>query len=485
MAYYYYVKAGGTATGTGGRYSSPKTGNWASAFSSSNQYYGSIKDAAIRTFDNLDIVCLSNSHSEDIGIALYGDETYGSLYQDIALVSVSDSSVNTLSSGAVIELGNPANYRSFYFSYFYGVSFSYNDLAESGNDRFGACPSSTASPGSSLYDFHMVEFNSCVFEHTVESDPPRPFRPILFANRNIRFKGCYISVYTYSPYIQEGMLSNNVYPITIELIDTIIETAQTSDYGTSLLTNDNSDLKYAIVDGCSFTSYSPLAENHTVYADKCSFYLANAGYSGTQRLLGTALKPSYVSDSGNTAVSSGDSYSLVSMCGQIGIYSTTSVYVNASFDGTEKYAFRVKMPNTTTFNGYTLSNASRFPISSLMLSLVSPKKISVRTAVNNSGSALKKYLVWLEAIYKDTSSSFRMVSSRPTISVGFTNSDTHAIDTYTTWTGLTSPTKQVFGVNLPASSVTSTQSVLVYLCVEGLYENSDLEFYADPELIVE
>jgi len=38
---YYYVKVGGTATGTV-NYSTPKTGSWSTAFTNTNQYYNDL-----------------------------------------------------------------------------------------------------------------------------------------------------------------------------------------------------------------------------------------------------------------------------------------------------------------------------------------------------------------------------------------------------------------------------------------------------------
>ncbi len=46
---FYYVKSGGTATGDGGRYTTQKTGSWASAFTAITEYYGSIEAVVAAT----------------------------------------------------------------------------------------------------------------------------------------------------------------------------------------------------------------------------------------------------------------------------------------------------------------------------------------------------------------------------------------------------------------------------------------------------
>jgi hypothetical protein len=61
---YAYVKSGGTATGTAGKYTTAKTGSWSTAFTDVSQYYGSFQSCL--TNANLvsgDIIYISNTHN--------------------------------------------------------------------------------------------------------------------------------------------------------------------------------------------------------------------------------------------------------------------------------------------------------------------------------------------------------------------------------------------------------------------------------------
>lgn len=96
---FFYVKSGGTATGDGGRYTTAKTGSWASAFSATSEYYGSINGAFAATTlpANGDAVFVSDAHAfVSSGVSI----TYlnyslggGDTVEPLAIVVVSDSDV--------------------------------------------------------------------------------------------------------------------------------------------------------------------------------------------------------------------------------------------------------------------------------------------------------------------------------------------------------------------------------------------------------
>jgi hypothetical protein len=111
---FYYVKSGGTATGDGGRYTTAKTGSWATAFSATSQYYGELSGVTSATTlpTSKDVVLVSNSHYST-ATPPSGSTCYASLF------SVSDSNVDTPSTGAAMRMFSVARA----FAYVYGVTF--------------------------------------------------------------------------------------------------------------------------------------------------------------------------------------------------------------------------------------------------------------------------------------------------------------------------------------------------------------------------
>jgi hypothetical protein len=97
MAYtlhYMYVKTGGTCSTTAGRYLSPKTGSWATAFASAAEYYGSMATAFAQC-GAYDVICYANTSSSSA-------VDFTNLEQCHRQISVSESSVDTPAKGYVV-----------------------------------------------------------------------------------------------------------------------------------------------------------------------------------------------------------------------------------------------------------------------------------------------------------------------------------------------------------------------------------------------
>jgi len=128
----YYVRDDGTATGDGGRYATPKTAtdNWATAFSATSEYYGSVEDAYAATTTPVvgDEIRASNVHD----FTAVSSRSYGlATASPVPVISVDDNNVGQSLRGAkesatgasndVIVNGNAL------LATFYGFDFSSDD----------------------------------------------------------------------------------------------------------------------------------------------------------------------------------------------------------------------------------------------------------------------------------------------------------------------------------------------------------------------
>lgn len=99
---FFYVKAGGTATGDGGRYASAKTGTWATAFTATSEYYATLYAATQATTPPTDgdsIYCSSASTTGTATASTYigtGGTIDGA---GIKIISVDDSNVDQYKPG--------------------------------------------------------------------------------------------------------------------------------------------------------------------------------------------------------------------------------------------------------------------------------------------------------------------------------------------------------------------------------------------------
>jgi hypothetical protein len=123
MPNYYYVKSGGTATGTAGKYSTAKTGSWSTAFSDTTQYYSNIYTALSQSAATQgDIIIVSNLHDYINSTAAF---TLDGGYS-IEINCVDNENVQLLSTGArEIYSNNLSNVSFSKVSYVYGMKFEF------------------------------------------------------------------------------------------------------------------------------------------------------------------------------------------------------------------------------------------------------------------------------------------------------------------------------------------------------------------------
>jgi len=190
---YLYVKSGGTATGTAGRYTSPKTGSWSAAFSAVSEYYGNLFTIFTATnsqgetiLQENDTILVSNVHYYlyDQNI-IWTKINLSTTVKGISIISIDDSDLTLPLYGAkekdqLIYTSYYDNY-SFYISvdYVYGVIFEvtnatglfFNDTSQGRdypysmileNCRFIALESSTFN--GYIQSYYSTTFLNCVFD---------------------------------------------------------------------------------------------------------------------------------------------------------------------------------------------------------------------------------------------------------------------------------------------------------------------------------
>ena len=140
---FYYIKAGGTATGDAGRYATAQTGSFA-ALGAAN-YYDSITDANAATtapaagdeFRISDLHAESESNSIAIGIG-------GGIDNEFNIYSVSDTAIDQYSTGAsVTTTGGSADANIDGNTNIFGLNFTLTDNLALGNTDRGVIEDST------------------------------------------------------------------------------------------------------------------------------------------------------------------------------------------------------------------------------------------------------------------------------------------------------------------------------------------------------
>ncbi len=124
---YYYVKSGGTATGTSAGYESPKTGSWSTAFTDNSQYYDNINYFLLgSTLYYDDVVFISNAHNRT-GVST---SSYSSryAYEGCKFISVSDLDITVPSVGAYESWTTGLINFAGDGLYFYGISLTVPSL---------------------------------------------------------------------------------------------------------------------------------------------------------------------------------------------------------------------------------------------------------------------------------------------------------------------------------------------------------------------
>jgi hypothetical protein len=153
---YLYVKTGGTCTTTAGRFSSPKTGSWATALSAS-QYYTSLANA--KTYGSItagDYILVSSTSS--------GTNNGMSLFEQCYIISVDDSNVNVPKKGyQIIQNTVSAGETTTFGGYFiYGLVFNVGYALDSSANFFRADYPVSVGANTIAYDVSSI-YDNCEF----------------------------------------------------------------------------------------------------------------------------------------------------------------------------------------------------------------------------------------------------------------------------------------------------------------------------------
>lgn len=101
---FYYVKSGGTAAGNLGRYTTQKTGSWATAFSSTAEYYGTMDAVMSATTPPTSGDVIVFSHVTTVSkTTLFGLGTTATLGA-LTLISVDDTNIDQYKPGAKLNI---------------------------------------------------------------------------------------------------------------------------------------------------------------------------------------------------------------------------------------------------------------------------------------------------------------------------------------------------------------------------------------------
>jgi hypothetical protein len=416
---YIYIKSGGTATGTAGKYADPKTGSWSTAFTDTSQYYNCLTDAKnSASISAGDIVYLSDIHNYSINITT--NTTIAFNIENVRVISVDDDDVTVPSSGATETFTSSSSYSVYLtFYYVYGVTLSLPILSSSlylsysvtGNRTciYDTCTfiiSNNNSSNSNFYVNDITLFKKCTFNFGITSTTY--YRSInSSSNKILWFKSCIFISY-----------ANSGWPIF-----------------------KNSDSNYEVVfveiDGCDFSQANrPLYTSTTngYLSSGCNFYNFQRCKEATNTRSGTITAP-YIDPCGYY-LSGNDTKYLMSLFYSYGtLTSSTSIYRNdgATYDGTTRYCFTLQ-----TSSSVSATNPLRIKISDFYFDFSASKSIIIELSRIVGSALLTDYDVSLELFYPEVSSSKSVRISTRKLLPSTNNLSTSS----KTWTGLTTPVLQ-------------------------------------------
>jgi hypothetical protein len=256
---YFYIKTGGTATGTVS-YPSRKTGSWSTAFTDTSQYYNDLVTwATLATSSAGDIVYVSDLHNSSK--ILSSSLSIGSI--DTQIYCVDDDDLNILSTGGK-ETYSPSTYSITLgeFTYIYGMNFVHEGVV-----RF--------TTSDDYYGLSTI-FEKCTFEFSNNSVGVKQHE--LFADETncVFFKECIFN-FTSNGYIKleggkyifigcEFISTYNTYPIFSNLNDL----SGTVGGIVKLIACDFTQANRPIFDSGG-NLYQPLDFIRQFIVDRCSF----------------------------------------------------------------------------------------------------------------------------------------------------------------------------------------------------------------------
>jgi len=199
---YAYVKSGGTATGTAGKYTTAKTGSWSTAFTNVNQYYNNLQSCLSgASLSSGDVIYISNIHSHQYTISAHTSVTTS--IKNIYCYSVNDTDLSIFTVGATEYFyysGTSSLTVTYGVGYLYGITIrvTHNlNLSLSGLNANSDYPTilsyenctfllETSSYSRYLSTAASAIFSKCTFNFNSASNSPR----YISSSSSILFKNC-------------------------------------------------------------------------------------------------------------------------------------------------------------------------------------------------------------------------------------------------------------------------------------------------------
>jgi hypothetical protein len=441
---YLYVKSGGTATGTAGRYTSPKTGSWSAAFSAVSEYYGNIA-LAITNSSTLDTILVSNLHNYIYGSA--GSYSILSSAKSLYIISVDNSDVTTELFGAkesdpyALSPGNyyillSVNYAygleisAPYLIYLNGTTINYAKLAVFENCKFSLISSNTAQP--ILHICSGVKFVNCIFDFGASNATYLTYIQMAYSGnpgyQNLEiFENCtFISYESTTQALIRGRTETNIYHVF--------------------------ELKF---DACDFSQCNrplidALRSNNEIYAgDSRYYYRTNNSYRVSRCIESPNLRLMFPTNGPSSKVSGwfysgSDNKSVLRIYGLGTITNNYSIYrtYGAKFNLTDYYSF-----NVSTFTNfkkpYFPSSPFYFKLCDMRMDISANRTFTVEFAQNNNAVPLVESDIGLEIYYTDDITS---KSHRDSSTIHAIPSTIPVPASKKSWIGLTNPTRQYLSV---------------------------------------
>ncbi len=266
---YFYVKSGGTATGTQGKYLTVQTGSWNTTFSNTNQYYNDIYTVTQQTTitDN-DVIYVSDLHSYTRVISAHINILSSSYNSNI--ICVNDTNLTLFSIGAEESYSNSSGTLygiNFYVYYVYGMTFNLignlRFYSASKNTRFDSCNFKIQGNNTSeTYHLFMegtgfTHYVGCTIEFDTNTNWTYPshihIRGLETFFINCQFKGYANSVYPIFSSVGLNFFTfTKLYFLKCDFsqIDRPILLSNSTDFSQTLIP------KNVVLDRCSFHSNS-------------------------------------------------------------------------------------------------------------------------------------------------------------------------------------------------------------------------------------
>jgi hypothetical protein len=450
---YIYVKSGGTATGTAGKYGTQKTGSWSTAFTATSQYYSDLAYALANSSpSNGDYILVSDIH--DYQYSSTGVNVSYSTSILVYVTSVDDDDVTVPSVGAketCTDIGS--RYMYFYLPYLYGMEFS---VTSTGTPEIRFENPSNTSLWSSIIKSCDFSFN---FSASVDINLGS-LSNVLYSSVYF-FKDCSFTQAT-------GYLTgfNTRFGLFHFINCSFISPSSTTipwinEYslngtGNIILRSCDFSQSNRLIFNCLTTSPGPFTFIKVINCE----LLSNSIPSSYIGYLNNCYPSSVISSNYNSIIN--EYYYSGSVTSNTSIYRINGASIN---DVNSSLKIVTRAENTN------YGNVLRFKLSDFIADTSSSRIFIVHIALSNTSVLLSDTEAWIELAYSDDSTSlghFQTTEKLPFSQSAFLEASG------ATWTGITNPYKQklVITTNQTGSSglctvwlnIRTTTSKTFYVC---------------------